>query len=88
MRFRKLRIAWSAGCAIACVLLIVLWVRSYYWDKLDTTKEPSIHAIVSLDGRVIYYTDIFLPANEGEDYRDWHYLRQPSALMSPFSFQS
>ena len=29
MRFRKLRIAWSVGCGIACVLLIVLWVRSY-----------------------------------------------------------
>src|SRR6476660_2540884 len=29
MIFRKLRIAWSVGCAIACVLLIVLWVRSY-----------------------------------------------------------
>jgi hypothetical protein len=29
MRFRKLRIAWSAVFGIACVLLIVLWVRSY-----------------------------------------------------------
>src|SRR3954466_10399403 len=29
MRFRKLRIAWSAGWGLACVLLIVLWVRSY-----------------------------------------------------------
>ncbi len=29
MRFRKLRIAWSVGCGIACVLVIVLWVRSY-----------------------------------------------------------
>ena len=29
MRFRKLRIAFSATCLIACVLLIVLWVRSY-----------------------------------------------------------
>jgi hypothetical protein len=29
MRFRKLRIAWSVTCGIACVLLIVLWVRSY-----------------------------------------------------------
>ena len=28
MRFRKLRIAWSVVCAIACVLLIVSWVRS------------------------------------------------------------
>jgi hypothetical protein len=30
MRFRKLRIAWSVGCGIVCVLLIVLWVRSYW----------------------------------------------------------
>src|SRR5258705_1935739 len=29
MRFRKLRIAFSATCAIACVLFIALWVRSY-----------------------------------------------------------
>src|SRR6476660_6049359 len=28
MRFLKLRIAWPVGCAIACVLLIALWVRS------------------------------------------------------------
>jgi hypothetical protein len=28
MRFRKLRIAWSVGCGIACLLLIVLWVWS------------------------------------------------------------
>ena len=31
MKFRKLRIAFSATCLIACVLLIVLWVRSYWW---------------------------------------------------------
>jgi hypothetical protein len=31
MRFRKLRIAWSVLCGIACVLLIVLWVRSHRW---------------------------------------------------------
>lgn len=35
MRFRRLRIAFSATCAIACVLLIVLWVRSnQYIDSL------------------------------------------------------
>jgi hypothetical protein len=30
MRFRKLRIAWSVGWGIACVLLIALWIRSYW----------------------------------------------------------
>ena len=29
MRYRKLRIAWSAMCGVICALLIVLWVRSY-----------------------------------------------------------
>ena len=29
MKYRKLRIAFSAACLIACVLLVVLWVRSY-----------------------------------------------------------
>jgi hypothetical protein len=29
MKYRKLRIAWSAGCGILSVLLIVLWVRSF-----------------------------------------------------------
>ena len=29
MKFRKLRIAFSAACLIACMLLIELWVRSY-----------------------------------------------------------
>jgi hypothetical protein len=29
MRYRKLRIAFSAACGITCVLLIVMWVQSY-----------------------------------------------------------
>jgi hypothetical protein len=31
---RLLRIVFSAGCGVLCLLLIVLWVRSYRW--LDT----------------------------------------------------
>ena len=30
MKYRKLRIAFSAVCGIICLLLIALWVRSYY----------------------------------------------------------
>ena len=29
MKHRKLRIAWSVGSGVACVMLLVLWVRSY-----------------------------------------------------------
>jgi hypothetical protein len=31
MKFRTLRIVWSIVCVLACVLLIVFWVRSYKW---------------------------------------------------------
>ena len=31
MKYRKLRIAWSIACGILCLLLIALWVRSYWW---------------------------------------------------------
>jgi hypothetical protein len=34
MKYRKLRIAWSVACGIICLLLIVLWVRSYWQAHL------------------------------------------------------
>ena len=46
MRFRKLRIAFSATCLIACVLLIVLWVRSY-WRSDNTLINMSPKCIVA-----------------------------------------
>jgi hypothetical protein len=30
MRFCKLRIGWSVLCGLACILLIAVWVRSYW----------------------------------------------------------
>src|SRR3954469_23695569 len=33
MKLPKLRIAWSMFCGLVCILLIVLWIRSYTcWD--------------------------------------------------------
>src|SRR6185295_531772 len=37
MRFHKLRFAWSVACTLACLLLIVLWVRS--WSVQDSAEE-------------------------------------------------
>ena len=45
MRYRKLRIAWSAWWSIACVLLLVLWVRSYFRADLATVAWSSNRAI-------------------------------------------
>lgn len=43
MRYRKLRIVWSVGCGIVCLLLIALWVRSYRWNDnlMVRTSAPS-----------------------------------------------
>jgi len=50
MRFRKLRIAWSVACGIACVLLIVLWVRSY--SLVDVACVARWHGAISRQGTI------------------------------------
>ncbi len=49
---RYLRIAFSATCLIACVLLIVFWVRSYWWiDALfGLGSAPQYFAVGSEHG--------------------------------------
>jgi 4-amino-4-deoxy-L-arabinose transferase-like glycosyltransferase len=32
MKYRKLRIAWSVGCGIVCLLLIALWAQAETYD--------------------------------------------------------
>jgi hypothetical protein len=47
-KFRKLRIAWSVMCGILCVLLIMLWMRSY-----TTLDQIAVRAnITSTQGRI------------------------------------
>jgi hypothetical protein len=57
MRFRKLRIAWSVGWGLACVLLIVLWVRS---GRLEDRFSGNVAArgfrLYSSHGCVVWYT--------------------------------
>jgi hypothetical protein len=45
MRFRKLRIAWSVACGVICLLLILLWVRSYF--RLDRIEWRFSRGIMS-----------------------------------------
>jgi hypothetical protein len=54
MRYRKLRIAWSVGCCIACVLLITLWVRSYWWHDYCRGPVAGTHGLYfdSAQGRI------------------------------------
>jgi hypothetical protein len=53
MRFRKLRIAWSAVCGVACVLLIVWWVRSYWRLDIITRISASSSTTIRSDAGLI-----------------------------------
>jgi hypothetical protein len=53
MKFlRYLRIAFSVTCGIACVVLIALWVRSYWREDTLSLNRPYRLIMVSLCGDV------------------------------------
>jgi len=55
MKNGKLRIAWWVFCAVAAALLIVIWIRSYWWiDSLDGSNSlahESTFRVASVSGR-------------------------------------
>jgi hypothetical protein len=70
MRFRKLRIAWSVTCGIACVLLVVLWIRSYWrFDVIERASSKSYSELRSNSGTVYisYSSPPLLPPPLGRD---------------------
>lgn len=46
MKYRKLRIVFSSMCGVLCLLLIVLWVRSYRWYDFTPTGVTSARGIL------------------------------------------
>jgi hypothetical protein len=64
-RFRKLRIAWFVTCGTVCLLLIMLWVRSYrVSDWVYVFRTSDWHHLRSLNGELVLQI-----------------LRQPSAMQ-------
>jgi hypothetical protein len=51
---RKLRIAFSGACGVVCLLLVVLWVHSYWYRDLVMAQHPAWGDIsmVSLQSKV------------------------------------
>jgi hypothetical protein len=84
MRFRKLRIAWSVLCGIACVLLIVLWVRSYWRHDILLLGEG--RALASCLGTVHTCVVSIGPALEHQWVLTGSQLRKPNYQEYSFSF--
>jgi hypothetical protein len=57
MKYRRLRIAFSVTCGIACVLLLGLWVRSYYTEDHASGYTSKTHGFrfYSSRGCLVYY---------------------------------
>src|SRR5687768_4796513 len=49
-----LRIAVTALSLTACVLLIALWVRSYWWMEMGATRSIRFHSLKGAFGLMLY----------------------------------
>jgi hypothetical protein len=53
---RKMRIAWSVGCGIVCLLLIAMWVRSHWRkDRCFLRVDKETYFLSSEWGLLIWY---------------------------------
>src|SRR3954453_23187446 len=71
MRFRKMRIAWSVLVAIACVLLILLWVRSYRWHDGAFGHSASSRVYLFTWRGKIWADGRILPSRPSRPPRPW-----------------
>jgi hypothetical protein len=94
MRFRKLRIAWSVVWGIVAVLLIVLWVRSYWcFDTCSVCFDGNRgHWLGSIAGEIRYGRPIDASGAHGlrwqtydEPVNEW--LQHESPRNSVFGFR-
>src|SRR6185295_10739478 len=70
MRFRKLRIAFSVACAVVCLLLCVLWLRSYWWR--DCLGYVGFCWLDSIEGYVVVCDSAFIDRTPGDP--QWNIL--------------
>src|SRR5262245_12422420 len=86
MRFRKLRVAWSVGCGIACLLLVVLWAKSIWCPYCIDRTKGGVHTSIAAARGVIavsrydWNNEIFVIEDKNWGHRarypqfDWRHL--------------
>ena len=74
MKFKKLRIVWSVICGLACILLMGLWIRSYWWADDLIIKLPNPQRqfqIHSLQGGTLWYCNDYPSRNAAWTHKYW-----------------
>jgi hypothetical protein len=82
---RYLRIAFSATCLVACVLLVVLWVRSYWWtDWFHIQTRTGLIQLQSMRGRLKCTVSTPSPQKMSHPWAFSHYWigNRPSQVMA------
>src|SRR5262245_4872029 len=73
MRYRKLRITFSAVCGAVCVLLIVLWLRSYwYFDQYAGPGWSGTCGCTSAQGVLLFSTSTDIVVGGMWTRRSWY----------------
>jgi hypothetical protein len=89
MKFRKLRIAWSVLCGIFCVLLIVLWLRSYWVidgivrDYQGSGVQTRV-SIIAVQGTLMFARHPIGPTDKFRDVID-HWTYYPAKPKEPMT---
>jgi hypothetical protein len=71
MKYRKLRIAWSVFFGILCLLLIALWVRSYWWVDNITCPTQRLVVLRSMIGTMSVNAYPQWLSKPGPSAREW-----------------
>jgi hypothetical protein len=85
MRYRKLRIAWSVVFGILCLLLIALWVRSYWWVDVVKVKPPELELTAwSISGKFGFENLLQATRNDWDLLNPWE-LTSEKADVTDYS---
>jgi hypothetical protein len=84
MKYRKLRIAWSVGCGILCLLLIVLWTRSHHAeDRAQCCISPVGIRLYSSRGWIVLFKNSTPGAGPCAGPHPWHIALGSDHRMNP-----
>jgi hypothetical protein len=83
MEYRKLRIMWSAAWGLVALVILVLWVRSYWVNEwLQLYRGQSLQNISNYRGKLFYDSIREIPAAKTPQW-SWKSERITPATLPP-----
>jgi hypothetical protein len=94
MKYRKLRIAWSVVCGILCLLLIVLWVSSYFYvaGVWRVAQGGRATVLMSESGCLVLMRYVTVRGTPRTNWQLWGHTHAEAEsappTLQPFNFQT